>query len=108
MLIAAVLQTKGIIASASVGQQNLIPGILHDSSSSSSSSGKVVKWYTHAHEAKRKKKKEEENETKVPTGMEKTKTCRTGPASNERRRCPSGSSERPGMYQSCTHSGSEI
>ena len=39
---------------------------------------------------------------KVPREMEKTKNRWKGPASNKRRRFPSGSSERLGMYQPST------
>ena len=56
--------------------------------------------YTHAHKAKAEKR---EKEPKMPRKIEKTKNRWKGPASNKRRRFPSGSSERPRMYQRSTH-----
>ena len=61
--------------------------------------------YTYARQTKEEKRKKG---LKMPKKIKKTKNRWKGPARNNRRRLPRGSSERPGMYQNRARSESEI
>ena len=66
--------------------------------------GAVLGGHTRTRSERRKRK----NAQRVPKEREKTKTRRKGPASNERGRFRSGSSERPGMCQPSTLSEIQV